>query len=118
MPRVLALLALLVTVLTTSVSCSTSEADSPAPGPTMVMVTVTGESVQPSGRKVDVAVGQPVELVVKSDVAGEIHVHSDPEQEIEFEPGTTSRTLTIERPGVVDVERHDPDSLVVQLEVR
>ena len=118
MPRVLAVLALLVTVLATSVSCGTSQADSPAPQPRMVMVTVNGDAVQPSGEKVDVAVGQPVELVVKSDVEGEIHVHSDPEQEIEFEPGTTSRTLTIERPGLVDVERHDPATLVVQLEVR
>ena len=118
MPRALAPLVLLVTVLATSVSCSTSQADSAPTEPEMVMITVQGDTVEPSGKKIDVAVGQPVELVVKSDVAGEIHVHSDPEEEMEFEPGTSSRTITIARPGLVDVERHQPDTLVVQLEVR
>ena len=45
-------------------------------------------------------------------------MHSSPEQEIEYGAGTTDKTLTIEQPGVVDVESHHLDQLIVQLEVR
>ena len=45
-------------------------------------------------------------------------MHSSPEQEIEYDAGTTDKTLTIDQPGVVDVESHTLDKLIVQLEVR
>jgi hypothetical protein len=45
-------------------------------------------------------------------------VHSDPEQTIDYKAGTTTASLTIDRPGVVEVERHEPEALVLQLEVR
>ena len=44
-------------------------------------------------------------------------MHSSPEQHIEFEAGTTDKTLTIDQPGVVDVEDHALDKLIVQLQV-
>ena len=64
------------------------------------------------------AVGQPVELVVDADAPGEIHVHSDPEQELEYDAGTTTLDLDpIDPPGVVDVESHSLEVVIVQLEV-
>ena len=45
-------------------------------------------------------------------------MHSSPEQEIEYAAGTTDKTLTIDQPGVVDVESHHLEKLIVQLEVR
>ena len=45
-------------------------------------------------------------------------MHSTPEQEIDYDAGTTEHEITIDRPGVVEVESHEPDSIVLQLEVR
>jgi len=72
----------------------------------------------PPVERVQVGVGERVALVVTSDAAGELHVHSDPEQTLAYDAGTTRLPLTIDRPGVVEVERHEPAALVLQLEVR
>jgi hypothetical protein len=82
-----------------------------------IEVTFEGGEAPPVER-VQVGVGEKVELVVTSDQPGELHVHSDPEQTLEYGAGTTRLPLTIDRPGVVEVERHEPAALVLQLEVR
>lgn len=50
--------------------------------------------------------------------AGELHVHSTPEQKIESDAGTSEHELVIDRPGVVEVESHEPDVVLLQLDVR
>jgi uncharacterized protein YcfL len=80
-------------------------------------ITIKDKTVKPSGSKVEVKAGTPIHLRIDSDMAGELHVHSSPEQEIEFKAGTTEKTLTIDQPGVVDVEIHQLDKVVVQLQV-
>jgi hypothetical protein len=87
-------------------------------GTPTIDITIKGKTVTPDGTKVEVEKGKPVKLHIVADAAGEIHVHSEPEQEIEYEDGTTDKTLTLDQPGVVDVEVHTLDKLVVQLEVR
>jgi predicted small secreted protein len=83
-----------------------------------IEVTIEGDSVTPNGDRVEVKVGQPIELVVKADAEGEIHVHSDPEQELEYGAGTTTlKPFTIDKPGVVEVESHALEKTIVQLEV-
>jgi hypothetical protein len=57
-------------------------------------------------------------LHIDADVDGELHVHSTPEQEIEFAAGTSTKRLTVEKPGIVAVEDHRLDQVIVQLEVR
>jgi hypothetical protein len=89
-----------------------------ADGTTIIDVTVEGDTVDPAGATVKVEAGKPVTLHITADAAGEIHVHSSPEQEIEYEAGTSDKTITIKQPGVVDVESHTLDKLIVQLEVR
>jgi hypothetical protein len=74
-------------------------------------------SVTPKGKRVHVKAGEPVELVVKADKPGELHIHSSPEQELPYGAGTTTLKLTIDQPGLVDVESHDLEVVVVQLEV-
>jgi hypothetical protein len=44
-------------------------------------------------------------------------VHSTPEQHIDFEKGTSTKKLTIKQPGIVDVEDHALDKVIVQLQV-
>lgn len=86
--------------------------------PKVIEVTISGESVTPNGERVEVATGQDVELEVTADEAGEIHVHSDPEQELEYDAGTSTVTIKgIDTPGTVDVESHSLDKVIVQLEV-
>ena len=90
------------------------------PGTTApVDVTFKGDTVDPQARSSGRSkAGEPLTLHITADQPGEIHVHSSPEQEIEYAAGTTDKTLTIDQPGVVDVESHDLDQLIVQLEVR
>ncbi|WP_232676164.1 hypothetical protein [Nocardioides sp. R-C-SC26] len=82
-------------------------------------ITFSGSSVTPNGDRVKVDVDQPIDLIVTADEPGELHVHSEPEQSFEYEGGgaTTTIELQIARPGVVEVESHDLDELVVSLEV-
>ena len=82
-------------------------------------VTFEGEDVTPNGDRVEVAVGQPIELVVKADVEGEIHVHSTPEHEFEYGSGTTTlKPFTIDRPGIVEVESHTLEKTLFTLQAR
>jgi predicted small lipoprotein YifL len=91
--------------------------DTTPEGPRQIDITFKGGSA-PQVERVQVDAGEAIELVIKSDTPGELHVHSDPEQTIAYKAGTTTAPLTIDRPGVVEVERHEPEALVLQLEVR
>ncbi len=84
-----------------------------------ISVTIEGDSVTPNGDRVEVAVNQKIEFVVQSDAEGEIHVHSDPEQELLYGAGTTTLpTFKIDKPGIVEVESHALEKTIVQLEVK
>ena len=112
-----------------SSSPSDSPSDSPADSPSEsessstddgVAVTVTrdGDSFTPNGERVELGVDQPLVLTIEADEAGELHVHSTPEQEIPYDAGTSEHEIVIDRPGVVEVESHEPDLVLLQLEVR
>jgi len=90
----------------------------PGTGAKTVDIRFTGDTVKPQGSAMKVEAGQPLTLRITADKPGELHVHSTPEQEIEYAAGTSEKTLTIEQPGLVDVESHDLDTLIVKLEVR
>jgi len=89
-----------------------------APEPLTIEIAVSGDTVVPSGERVDAKVGEEIILHVTADAPGEIHVHATPEQELSYEAGTTDLPLTIDQPGLVDVESHTLDLVIVQLEVR
>lgn len=95
-----------------------SSTSSSAPGEQVVDVTFEGDTVTPNGERVEATVGEEITLRITADAPGEIHVHSSPEQELSYEAGTTDLPLTIDEPGVIDVESHDLDMVIVQLEVR
>lgn len=103
------------------VACGDSDSASPSSSATdtkTINVTFDGDTVTPNGDRIQVAVNQPIELVVKADKAGEIHVHSTPEKELEYSAGTTTLPLTIDKPGIVEVESHALEKTIVQLEVK
>jgi phage-related baseplate assembly protein len=84
----------------------------------VINVTFSGDSVNPNGDRIQVGVNQPIEFVVKADKAGEIHVHSTPEQELKYAAGTTTIPLKIDKPGIITVESHALNKVIVQLEVK
>ncbi len=95
---------------------------SPSASPTSVRgtvldVTVQGDKVTPNGERVKAKVGEPVTINVTANRDGELHVHATPEQELEYHSGKTALELTIDRPGIVDIEDHNAEVVVVQLEV-
>ena len=89
----------------------------PPAGAKVIGITITGDSVSPSGDRISVKRNQPVVLEIDAESEGELHVHSTPEQHVEFPAGKSQVQLTMDKPGVVDVEDHDLDKLIVQLEV-
>ena len=94
------------------------EPPSPTEQPgTVVAITIDGDTITPGGERLEVARDEVVTLEITSDRAGELHVHSKPEQYVEFEAGTSTHELVISAPGVVDVEEHESGHVVVQLEV-
>ena len=124
MRRALATLAALTLTLGATAACGGDDSSSPSGSgssdePQVNEVTVDGDSVTPNGDRVEVQHGQPIELEVTADAPGEIHVHSEPEQELEYDKGTSTVEIEpIDAPGIVDVESHTLDKTIVQLEVR
>lgn len=128
--RGLARLAPLVLVLAAGLTaCGGNDADPASTGSSSpsassdgdsvsIDVTREGDTFTPNGERVELEVGQTLVLTITADVAGEMHVHSTPEQEVSYDAGTSEHEITIDRPGVVEVESHDPDTVVLQLEVR
>ncbi len=122
MRRAMATLAVLLGALALTAGCgSDGESDSSGDGtdPKVIAVSFDGDTVTPNGERVEVETGQDIELQITADVAGEIHVHSSPEQELEYDEGDSTVTIEgIDQPGTVDVESHSPEQIIVQLEVR
>ena len=119
MRRALAALTILLCA-TPLAACGGSESTAgQTTDPKVIAVTFQGDSVTPNGERVEVATGQDVRLKVTADTPDEIHVHSDPEQELAYDKGETTVTIKgIDTPGTVDVESHTLDKVIVQLEVR
>jgi hypothetical protein len=128
MGRTLASLAVVLCALTLTSACGGDdggEGGSASGGtsqqsqaPKTIAVTIDGNDVTPNGDRIEVEAGQDVELDVTAGAPGEIHVHSTPEQEFEYPEGKSTLTITnLDQPGTVDVEVHDLEKVIVQLEV-
>lgn len=104
--------------LLASVTACGGEDKASSDEPVVVKITIKDGKVDPSGDRVDVGTGQPIDLEVTADKPGELHVHSEPEQQLEYAAGETTLKIAIDRPGVVAVESHELDQIIVQLEVR
>jgi hypothetical protein len=84
----------------------------------MVDVTITGNDVTPVAQQVELAVGETLLLEINADRAGELHVHSTPEQFANFEAGASKLDFTFDKPGSVDIEEHDSGALIVRVLVQ
>lgn len=126
MRRTLAAVAVTLATLSLATACGDEEKPESSGGSSggatkakVIDVTFDGDTVTPNGERVEVAAGQDVELDVTADAPGEIHVHSSPEQELEYGAGESTLTIKgIDQPGIVEVESHALEQVIVQLEVR
>lgn len=85
----------------------------------IVRIDIADGKVTPQGDRVELTAGQRVRLIMNSDVAEEIHVHSDPEHTFQVKPGEPLyEEITLTRPGQVAVEAHHLGVTIVQLVVR
>jgi hypothetical protein len=106
---------------TTSQEPSPSASAKPRPKPKQepdevsVDVTVQGDQVSPNAEVLEVEVGEPITLQITSDRPGELHIHSSPEQYVEFGAGRTTERFTVERPGSVEVEEHDSGAQILRV---
>lgn len=81
-------------------------------------ITIKGDTITPTNKRIAVKVNEPLTITITSDRSGELHLHSSPEQHIEFDSGTTTKKITLKVPGVVELEEHKSDTLIAQLEAR
>lgn len=95
-----------------------SNAPSSAPAATTLDVTITATTVTPTGATATVGVNQLFTFKITATAAGELHVHSTPEQHLEYPAGTSEVTVTFKIPGTVVVEDHALDRQIVQIQVR
>src|SRR5687768_4891725 len=95
------------------------ETSPPAPVDEVVVdVTIAGGEVTPVAQSVELGVGETLLLEVNSDRAGELHVHSSPEQVADFEAGASQLDFTFDKPGSVDIEEHESGALIVRVLVK
>ena len=95
---------------------SPSESVSPTEEPAQSLdVTIEGDAVTPMAQQVELGVGEELVLNMTSDRAGELHVHSNPEQEPAFKAGKSRVVLTFDKPGQVDVEEHESGALILRV---
>jgi sporulation-control protein spo0M len=84
-----------------------------------IEVTVKGGTVTPTNEQLQAAVSEQIIIRVNSDVADELHVHSNPEHtfKIEAKPAQTFQ-FTVEVPGQVAVELHQLKTTIATIAVQ
>lgn len=102
-------------------TAGTSETASPSPTETaddrqVVEIEVKGGKTTPNGSTVEVSADEPVVLSITADEAGELHLHTSPEQTVSYEAGSSEHEIELGRPGVYEVESHDLHVVVVKLQ--
>lgn len=116
--RLIALLAALLGLSGLLVGCG-DDGGSSSSKQVSLSVDVMGTKVSPKNQVVEVPKGSEVRLEVKADKAGELHIHSRPEQTKEYNAGTTRISLgRFVTPGRYPVEIRALDSTVATLDVK
>lgn len=107
---------------TTSATTSPTDSPSPTAAPAgkvkNIRVIIQDGNVYPDNKRISIDRGTTVVFHINAEVPGELHVHSSPEAHIEYGAGDTVKELTFDRPGLIAVEDHALDKLLIQLEVK
>jgi hypothetical protein len=103
-----------------SAPATTGAAPQPTPEPEqdpVLRVTISGDDVGPNAETIEVPAGEPLTIWISSDRPGQLHVHSKPEQFVDFAEGASTHELVVETPGTVEIEEHDTSAVVAQVRV-
>lgn len=100
---------------TEEATAAPTEALDNAFGGPVLTVQVDKDRVRPNSAQLEVDTGQELRIRMESTRAVELHVHSSPEQTLDFEAGRSSKTITFERAGVVEIEEHGGSEQVVAI---
>jgi PBP1b-binding outer membrane lipoprotein LpoB len=85
----------------------------------VIDVTIKGGEVTPTNAQFDANAKEPIVVRVNSDVADQLHVHSNPEHTFDIEPKNgQSFQFTVDVPGNVDIELHQLNRTVATVTVR
>ena len=106
---------------TTTSSSAATASDQPSEDAAEVVevtVAVSDGKVTPKPRRVDVPAGAQVRLQITSDVDDEVHVHGYDVEETLEAGRTTTVEFTADQTGLFEVETHESELELVQLEVR
>jgi len=89
------------------------------PSRLVIDVDIKGGQVTPTNAQLQATVKEQIVIRVNSDVADELHVHSNPEHtfKIEAKP-MQSFQFTVDVPGKVDVELHQLNKTVATIAVQ
>ncbi|MGX9788967.1 hypothetical protein [Mycobacterium sp. MMS18-G62] len=89
------------------------------PSRLVIDVNIKGGQVTPTNAQLQATVKEQIVIRVNSDVADELHVHSNPEHtfKIEAKP-MQSFQFTVDVPGKVDVELHQLNKTVATIAVQ
>ncbi len=93
---------------------------SAAPSALTINITIANGKVDPSGKKIDVSVGQEVILQVTSDQDDEIHAHTGGNgYELRVKAGQPiTGSFTVPGPGSFEVESHHLEKIIAILNAR
>jgi len=85
-----------------------------------ITIVEQGGNVSPSGKKIDVARGTRMDLVITSDADDEIHAHTAGNgYEVQVKAGQTTRGSFVAADiGSFEIESHHLDKVIVILNVR
>ncbi|GIH22168.1 hypothetical protein Aph01nite_04780 [Acrocarpospora phusangensis] len=113
------LIAIFACVVLAVTGCSASGDPATFSGPAKeITVTIAGGSVNPPPGRVEVAKGQQVKIVVTSDVPDELHVHGY-DMSAGLQPNTPATVeFVADRDGLFEVETHDSEMQLFQLQVQ
>ena len=102
-----------------TVSPSDMSNEQAPPNRLVIEVTIKGGTVTPTNEQLQAAVKEQIVIRVNSDVADELHVHSNPEHtfKVEAKPGQTFQ-FTVEVPGQVAVELHQLNKTIADIAVQ
>jgi hypothetical protein len=103
----------------TSVNPSEMQDNQAPPTRLTIDVTIQGGNVTPVNEQLKAELKQPIIIRVNSDVADELHVHSNPEHTFKIEAKSgQSFQFTVDVPGQVDVELHNLKKTIATIAVQ
>jgi plastocyanin len=110
--------ALVLSLLALTGCASGSGSGGSAGGTDVIKVSVSNGKVHPADHREDVSVGDTVKLTVSSDRDDIVHVHGVNIEKPVAAGGSVTITFRVKDPGIYEVETHESDLTLLQIEAR